>query len=66
MPITSYTYDAASGEMIYTIAATEGAEHFNLAVTPMGKNRNQLTFWQGDRFDENNFLVAQSDRNVGG
>jgi hypothetical protein len=43
------------------ISAEEGAEEYKLAVTPMDRNRNQLTFWQGDRYDENNHLVAQSD-----
>jgi len=61
MPITSNSYDARSGEMTYMISAEEAGEGFKLAVTPKDRNRNQLTFWQGDRYDENNFLVAQSD-----
>jgi hypothetical protein len=61
MPITNNSYNTRSGEMVYTISAEVGAEEFKLAVTPKDRNRNQLTFWQGDRYDENNFLVAQSD-----
>jgi hypothetical protein len=61
LPITNHTYDARSGEIVYTISAEEGAEEYKLAVTPMDRNRNQLTFWQGDHYDENNHLVAQSD-----
>jgi hypothetical protein len=61
MPITANSYNTRSGEMVYTISAAEGSEQFKLAVTPNDRNRNQLTFWQGDRYDENNFLVAQSD-----
>ena len=61
MPITNHTYNPRSGEMIFTISAAEGAEELKLAVTPKDQNRNQLTFWQGDRYDENNHLVAQSD-----
>ena len=61
MPITANSYDARSGEMTYMISAEEAGEGFKLAVTPKDRNRNQLTFWQGDRYDENNFLVAQSD-----
>jgi hypothetical protein len=61
LPITSNTYDARSGEMIFGISAAEGSEEFKLAVTPTGRDRSQLTFWQGDRYDANSFLVAQSD-----
>jgi hypothetical protein len=61
MAITNNSYNSRSGEMVYTISAEVGAEEFKLAVTPKDRNRNQLTFWQGDRYDENNFLVAQSD-----
>jgi hypothetical protein len=61
MPITNNSYNSRSGEMVYTISAEVGAEEFKLAVTPKDRNRNQLTFWQGDRYDENNHLVAQSD-----
>src|SRR5215211_7822722 len=61
MPITANSYDARSGEMTYMISAEEAGEGFKLAVTPKDRNCNQLTFWQGDRYDENNFLVAQSD-----
>ncbi len=61
MPITANSYSARDGEMVYSISAEAGAEEFKLAVTPKDRNRNQLTFWQGDRYDVNNFLVAQSD-----
>jgi hypothetical protein len=59
LPITNHSYDARSGESVY--AVTEGGEEFNLAVEPEGKNRDRLTLWQGERYDEHNHLVAQSD-----
>ena len=59
MPITHHKYDPRSGEIVYTLA--EGGEEFNLAVEPEGKNRDRLTLWQGERYDEHNHLVAQSD-----
>lgn len=59
MPITNHTYDSRSGDIVYTLA--EGGETFNLAVEPEGKNRNRLTLWQGNRYDEVNHLIAQSD-----
>jgi hypothetical protein len=61
LPITSNTYDARSGEMIFGISAAECAEELKLAVTPKDRNRNQLTFWQDDGYDANSFLVTQSD-----
>jgi hypothetical protein len=59
VPITHHKYDPRSGESVYTLA--EGGEEFNLAVEPEGKNRDRLTLWQGERYDEHNHLVAQSD-----
>src|SRR5215217_7511612 len=59
MPITNHTYSPGSGESVYTLA--EGEEEFNLAVEPEGKERVRLTLWQGERYDEHNHLVAQSD-----
>jgi Domain of unknown function (DUF927) len=59
MPITNHVYDPRSGESVYTLA--EGGEEFSLAVEPQSKDRNRLTLWQGERYDENNYLVAQSD-----
>jgi hypothetical protein len=59
VPITHHKYDPRSGESVYTLA--EGGETFNLAVEPEGNNRNRLTLWQGERYDEGNHLVAQSD-----
>ena len=59
MPITNHEYDPRSGESVYTLA--EGGEEFKLAIEPEGKNRNRLTLWQGKRYDEINYLVAQSD-----
>src|SRR4028119_39993 len=59
MPITNFTYDPRSGESVYTLAG--GEEEFNLAVEPEGKACVRLTLWQGERYDETNFLVAQSD-----
>jgi hypothetical protein len=59
MPITNHDYDPRSGESVYTLE--EGGEEFSLAVEPEGKNRNRLTLWQGERYDEGNHLVAQSD-----
>jgi hypothetical protein len=61
MPINS-TYDRRSGESIYTISPeSKPDEQFNLAVLPEGKDRNRLTLWQGERYDEANNLVVQSD-----
>ena len=60
MPITNFTYIPRSGESVYSLA--EGGEDFSLSVLPQpGKELNLLTLWQGDRFDEDNYLVAQSD-----
>jgi hypothetical protein len=59
MPITNHVYEPRDGESVYTL--TEGGEEFSLAVEPHNRNRNLLTLWQGERYDENNFLVAQSD-----
>jgi hypothetical protein len=59
VPITNHAYDPMSGESVYTLA--EAGEEFNLAIEPEGKTRNRLTLWQGERYDENNYLVAQSD-----
>lgn len=60
MPITHHEYDPRSGEIVYALA--EGEENFSLSVLPQpGKERNLLTLWQGDRFNEDNYLVAQSD-----
>jgi hypothetical protein len=59
MPITNFTYDPRSGESVYTLAG--GGEEFDLAVEPEGKDRVRLTLWQGERYDEQNHLVAQSD-----
>src|SRR3954454_8763038 len=59
MPITNHKYDPGTGESVYTLA--EGGEEFNLAVEPEGKARVRLTLWQGERYDETNFLVAPSD-----
>jgi hypothetical protein len=59
LPITDFTYSPRSGESVYALA--EGGEEFNLAVEPEGKNRDRLTLWQGERYDEHNHLVAQSD-----
>jgi hypothetical protein len=50
MPITNNSYNSRSGAMIYAISAAEGAEAFQLAVRPMGRDRSQLTLWQGDRY----------------
>jgi hypothetical protein len=61
VPITNYRYDPRSGESVYTLAGEVGGEEFSLAVEPEGKRRNRLTLWQGERYDENNYLVAQSD-----
>ena len=60
MPITNHAYDPRRGESVYTLVAESG-EEFTLAVEPEGKNRNRLTLWQGDRYDEGHYLVAQSD-----
>jgi len=59
MPITNHTYEPGSGESVYTLAG--GGEEFDLAVEPEGKDRVRLTLWQGERYDEGNHLVAQSD-----
>jgi hypothetical protein len=60
LPITDFKYSPRSGESVY--ALEEGGENFSLSVLPQpGKERNLLTLWQGDRFDVDNYLVAQSD-----
>jgi Domain of unknown function (DUF927) len=61
VPITNFTYNASSGESVYTLEPEKGDEEFRLAVEPEARDRHRLTLWQDDRYDENNFLVAQGD-----
>ena len=61
MPITNFTYNASSGESVYTLEPEKGDEEFRLAVEPEARDRHRLTLWQDDRYDKNNYLVAQGD-----
>jgi hypothetical protein len=61
VPITNFTYNASSGESVYTLEPEKGDEEFRLAVEPEARDRHRLTLWHYDRYDENNFLVAQGD-----
>jgi hypothetical protein len=62
MPIDDYEYTPLTGESIYTLSSeSKPDEQFKLAVLPEGKDRNRLTLWQGQRYDEANNLVVPSD-----
>lgn len=57
--ISDFEWNPARGEGIYTIEGP-GAKTYSLSVRTEGK-KVVLMLWQGDRHDEKNYLVVDSD-----
>ncbi len=58
--ISDFKWNPARGEGIYTTEGS-GAKTYSLSVRTEGKAKVVLMLWQGDRHDETNYLVADSD-----